>query len=490
MSDRAQILLVVGAYLALSLGVGWRAARGTSASATGYVAGDRAMGGLLMYFVTGATIFSAFAFLGAPGRAYSTGIAATYVLAFGVIGFLPFYWTGPAAARLGRAHGYLTQGELVAGQLGFRALAPVMAAVSLVAFVPYLALQMRGAGHVLEVLTGGGVSVEVGAAAVYGVVLLYVWHSGVMGVGWTNTLQGMFMMVLAWALGLYLPRAIHGSVGAMFERMDPAFLRMPGLTTNGEPWTWAMYGSTVLVLAVGFSFWPHLFQKAFAARSERVIRRTVVLYPTFQIFLVPILLIGFAGIGYEPGPADRDQILPHLLLQLDLPALLVGLFCAGALAASMSSGDAILHSAASIAVRDGWIVGAGRPLSAEAERTAIRWTLLPVLVVSYVTATTFYEDLVGLLTYAYGPVSQLAPPVLAALFWRGATGPGALAGLVLGSAVTIGLPFCAGYGLDLGVHPGLPGLAVNALAIVVVSRATAAGQGSTRNDPRAPSSRT
>ena len=76
MSDEAQILLVVGAYLALSLFVGWRAARTASDSATGFVAGDRSMGPVLMYFVTGATIFSAFAFLGAPGRAYSTGAAA------------------------------------------------------------------------------------------------------------------------------------------------------------------------------------------------------------------------------------------------------------------------------------------------------------------------------------------------------------------------------------------------------------------------------
>ena len=146
MSDEAQILLVVGAYLALSLFVGWRAARTASDSATGFVAGDRSMGPVLMYFVTGATIFSAFAFLGAPGRAYSTGAAAFHILAFGVLGFLPFYRTGPAAARLGRRKGYITQAELVAGELSFRPLAPVMAGVSLLAFVPYLALQMRGAG--------------------------------------------------------------------------------------------------------------------------------------------------------------------------------------------------------------------------------------------------------------------------------------------------------------------------------------------------------
>ena len=466
MSPEAQILSVVGAYLAINLFVGWRAGGGTSDSATGYVAGDRAMGALLMYFVTGATIFSAFAFLGAPGRAYSTGAGAFHIIAFGVLGLVPFYFTGPRAARLGRQKGYITQGELVAGELGFRPLAPIMALVGIVAIVPYLALQMRGAGHVLEVLTGGAVSVEAGAALVYGVVLVYVWRSGVMGVGWTNTLQGAFMMVLAWVLGLYLPGAMHGGVRAMFESMEPGQLTLPGRTTSGEPWSWAGYGSTILVMTIGFSFWPHLFQKAFAARSEAVLRRTVVLYPTFQLFLLPILLIGFAGVGMDPPPSQPDQVLPHILLTLDLPAAVVGLFCAGALAASMSSGDALLHGAASSAVRDGWVRGAGRELSPAGERRAVRIALLPILVLSYVTATTFHEDLVGLLSYAYGPVGQLAPPVTAALFWRRATGPAALTGLLLGSAVTIALPKLVD---GLVVHPGLPGLAVNAAAIVGVS---------------------
>ena len=41
----------------------------------------------------------------------------------------------------------------------------------------------------------------VGAAVVYMVVLFYVLKSGVLGVGWTNTFQGIFMMILAWGLG-------------------------------------------------------------------------------------------------------------------------------------------------------------------------------------------------------------------------------------------------------------------------------------------------
>ncbi len=76
-----------------------------------------------------------------------------------------------------------------------------------------------------------------------------------------------------------------------------------------------------------------------------------------------------------------------------------------------------------------------------------------------------------MLAYAYGPVGQLAPPVLAALFWKRATGPAALTGLVLGSAFTLGLPkVLAHYGADaLPVHPGLPGLALNVVTIAAVS---------------------
>ena len=92
-----------------------------------------------------------------------------------------------------------------------------MAAVSVIAFIPYLALQIKGAGYVFNVVTEGRMPVWAGAAIAYGVVLVYVFKSGVMGVAWTNTFQGICMMVLAWGLGLYLPWKLRGGVGPMFE---------------------------------------------------------------------------------------------------------------------------------------------------------------------------------------------------------------------------------------------------------------------------------
>ena len=474
MTSSTTVVLIAGAYLVLSLVVGILPGRKASDSAAGYVAGDRALGLVVMYFITGATIFSAFAFLGAPGWAYKKGVAALYIIAYGALGFMPFYFLGPRAAELGRKHGFVTQAEMVAHRFRMPSIAGLMAFISTIAFVPYLSIQMKGAGYVIESMTRGTVTAELGSAVVYGVVTLYVFKSGVLGVGWTNVLQGVFMMVLAWILGLYLPHHLHGGVREMFTdiaRERPELLQTPGLTAAGKPWTWQGYSTAIIVSMIGFSCWPHLFMKAFSAKSGRTLRRTVVLYPTFQIFLVPILLIGFSGVLFPSEPLKPDQILPHLLMNLELPAVVVGLFCAGALAASMSSGDSMSHASASIVVRDGWITAMGRRLSPSGERTAIRLILLVLMAASYVLSVTYQGELVNLLLYAYGPVTQFAPAIYATLLWPRATGKGVMLGMLIGIVLNLAFVIWPEWNV-LGIHAAIYGLVPNILVTIVVSLLT------------------
>lgn len=474
MTPSGTVLLVAGTYLLACLWVGMRAGRGTSDSAVGFVAGDRSLGPVVMYFITGATIFSAFAFLGAPGWAYSRGVAALYVLAYGTLGFVPFYFLGPRAARVGKAYGFVTQAEMVAHRFRSPALAGVMALVSVAALVPYVALQVRGAGLIVESMTRGAVPEELGGAVVYGIVLLYVLKSGVLGVGWTNTLQGVLMIALAWGLGLYLPWKLYGGVGEMFRTIAaerPELLQPPGLAGPGNPWSWGEYSTAVLMSMIGFSFWPHLFMKAFTARDERTLRRTVVLYPTFQVFLIPVFLMGFAAVLHVREVRTADQVLPHLMMSLELSPLVVGLFCAGGLAASMSSGDALIHAASSIAVRDGLGTALGIRLDPHAERRAIRIGIVLVAVAGYAFAVLSEASLVEtLLHYAYGPVGQLAPVVVAALCWRRASAAGVLAGLVTGGALTL-LLLARPELRPWAIHAGAYGLAANVLVLLAVSLA-------------------
>ena len=471
MTPHVIVLGVTGLYLAICLGLGLWAGSRASNSTLGYVAGDRKIGVVLTYFITAATLFSAFAFLGAPGRAYEQGAAAFYILGYAAIGLVPLYFVGPRAARVGRVYGFVTQAEMVAFRFESGRLGTVMAVVSVAAFIPYLALQMKGAGYVLERCSDGAIPPWLGALVVYAVVGTYVLRSGVLGVGWTNTFQGIFMMIVAWGLGIYLPTALHGGVQPMFEKLamtDPALLVPPGNDGHGGRWGWGAYSSAVIVSAVGASLWPHTFMRVFSAKDPQTIRITILLWPLFSLFMVPLLVIGMAGIGFEPAPPRPDQILPHLLMNMDISPIIVGLFCAGALAASMSSGDAMAHAAASIAIRDVVVRGFGLSLNTTVERAYIRMSVVVVLVTAYVTAVAYEGSLVNLLLATFGAIVQFAPAILLALYDRRARATEILWGMTLGTAVTLMLMVWPTL-RPADLHPGLYGLLAN-IGIIVLSR--------------------
>ncbi|MEJ2205048.1 MAG: sodium:solute symporter family protein [Gemmatimonadota bacterium] len=466
------ITAIIGAYLLVTLVIGLLAGRRASHSVAGYVAGDRSFGLLVMYFVTGATVFSSFAFLGGPGWVYSRGAAAFYILAYGALGMAPFYWMGPRIAKLGRKLGHVTQAQFITGRFPSRTLSALIALMSLVAFVPYITIQIRGAGIVIDAVTDGHVPLWLGSLVAYGIVVIYVLASGVMAVGWTNTFQGIFMVVIAWTLGIYLPFRLYGGVGPMFEeivRARPELLVPPGLDAAGEPWSWGSYSTYILVSVVGLMMWPHLFMKAYTAKDDRTLRRTVILFPTFQLFLIPVFLIGFSGVLFPETPPSADFILPFMILRTDLPALVVGLFCAGALSASMSTGDALLHASASIVVEDG--VSRFVTLDDRHQTLLMRVLVLLTGATAFLFALDESSSLVQLLATAYGIVSQLAPPVLAALYWRRATTAGVVAGLIAGWA-TAGFFYFLPELKPFGMHEGILGLLVHVPVLILVSLAT------------------
>jgi len=215
--------------------------------------------------------------------------------------------------------------------------------------------------------------------------------------------------------------------------------------------------------------WPHLFMKAFAARDDDTIRRTVVLFPTFQLFLIPVFIIGFAGVLFPESPGEPDFILPFLILRSDLPAFVVGLFCAGALSASMSTGDALLHAGASVAVEDG--VRPFKRLDDKDQRKLMRILVLAMGAIAYFFALYEGVSLVALLLSSYGLIAQFTPPLISALYWKRATTAGIVTGLLSGSAVTLFF-FFQGHLRPFDLHEGILGLLVHIPVLVGVSLLT------------------
>jgi len=461
---------IVLIYLGITMTTGIFAGKGKKDdSLEEYIAASRSLGFVVTYFLMGGAIFSAFAFLGGPGMAYSKGAAAFYIIVFASLGFVPWLIWGTRSYRMGKRYGYVTQAALFADRFESNGLSAIMAIISGLALIQNIAVQIKGMAHVINITSSGYVPFWAGGLIAYGVVAIYVLTSGVRGVAWTNVFQGILMLIMAWSLGLYLPTKFHGGIGPMFSQIASS---NPELLLQGTKMSWSAFSSAIIVSVLGFTMWPHLFMKAYVTDSEKTLRRTVAMYPTFAIFLVPVLLIGFSAIGVVPADAlkSTDEVLPHMVSLLNLSPVVMGLVAAATLAAAMSSTDTITHAAASVYTLDFHKRIINPSIS---DKNAIRITRIAIVVfcsAAYYVAIFGGKSIVALLLGAYGSIVQFFPICIAMFFWPRANKQGAIAGLLTGTAINYYITFSKVSFYD--INSGVWGLIGNTIVLIIVSLLT------------------
>lgn len=459
-------------YLLLVLIVGVLAKRGQKSTLEQYVTGGRSMGSIVLFFIFGAEIFSAFTFLGAPSWSYTKGVPSLYILSYLTLGVLVWWLMAPSISRDGRKKGFLTQAEYLSNRYPSKILALVIGVVSLGAMIPYLTIQISGAGLLFQSATGGEIPFWAGALAATAVVAIYVFVSGLNGIGWTNLMQGVMMVVIAWYLGLSVTDHYFGGVGAMFEELRaraPEYLTMPGAENMG----WGAYSTAILVSTLGMVMWPHIFMKFYSADSTKTLKRVFVFYPLYGYILIPILLIGFAGVLlFEGQPLENaDEVLLKIVVGGEIfPPWVIGIVLSGALAAAMSTAANLAHASATILVRDViYRLPVGSRMSDSQLLILTKVGVGVVSLAAYALAMSKPASLVALLLGAYGIVVQLFPMLVGALWWKQASTKAAVCGLVVGSMLTITFQLSdlnAPWGFDSGFF----GLIINTIIFVVVSK--------------------
>ena len=157
-------LVSISIYLILAFLIGIMAGRGKSFfSLSEYAVGDRSFNFFIMWFLMGGTIFSAFAFLGGPGWAFSKGAASFYILVYCTLGLMPWYVIGPKVSKIGKKNNYITMGDFLGDRFQSKTLTVLVGIVAILAFIPYLTLQIKGMAYIFNVLTYGNIPYWVGA---------------------------------------------------------------------------------------------------------------------------------------------------------------------------------------------------------------------------------------------------------------------------------------------------------------------------------------
>jgi solute:Na+ symporter, SSS family len=470
-------LALIAAAALLALGLGFFARRGRQMGLEQWTVAGRSFGAPLVFLLLAGETYTTFTFLGASGFAYGRGGPTYYILGYGTVAYVLSYFLLPPLWRYAKEHRLYSQPDFLAHKYDSRALGVIAALVGIVALIPYLVLQFKGLGIIVEAAGYGAIpaplAIWIGAA----VATAYVMVSGVRGSAWTAVAKDILILAIVVFLGIYLPFHYYGGIGPMFAAIEQAKPGFAALPERGESVWW--FTSTVLMTALGFYMWPHAFGSIYTARSARVIRANAVLLPAYQLILLFAFFIGFAAILQVPGlkGGDIDLALFKLSVKTFDPWF-VGVIGAAGVLTALVPGSMILMAAATLLANN--VYGAFHRSASEARVLNLAQLLVPVvaLVAVYFTLQGG-QTIVALLLMGYSFVTQLLPAVLLSLTSeRWVTREGAAAGILAGVATvavvglthaTIGTMFPGAPAAIKELNVGIVALAVNIVVLVAVS---------------------
>lgn len=473
-------LLIIFAFLILSLYFGIRAQKGKDMNMEQWSVGGRGFGTVFIFLLVAGEIYTTFTFLGGSGWAYSKGAPSYYVLSYIALAYVISYWLLPPIWRYAKEHKLVSQSDFFVTKYKSPYLGILVSIVGVLAIIPYLILQFKGLGIIVSEASYGTISPT--AAIWLGVisVTIYVMISGIHGSAWTAVIKDIMIFIVVVFLGIYLPYHYYGGIQSMFEAVHaahPQFLTFPD---KGLSVSW--YISTVLLTVLGFYMWPHTFGSVYSAKNEHVFRKNTIMLPLYTLMLLFVFFVGYTAILQVPGlkGADGDLSLLRLSIKTFDPWI-VGFIGAAGLLTALVPGSMLLMSASTLLAKNVYKVFS--PSATDRRVAFVAKGLVPVLaLISLYYTINGGDTLVTLLLMGYSLVTQLFPALFFCLLQRNpANKYGAFAGIasgvttvacvtISGSSIATLFPALPQVIKDLNV--GIVAMFVNVAVMVVVSLLT------------------
>jgi SSS family solute:Na+ symporter len=469
-------LLIIVAYLVLLLALGLLSNRLFRGTARDYMLASQTIGPVLLLMSLFGTTMTAFALVGSTGKSFTLGVGVYGMLASasGIVHSLCFFLIGLRLWGFGRRFGYTTQIQFFRERLESDKIGLLLFPVLVAFVVPYLLIGVISAGAVVSNVTKGsfvqydwfaaydhGVPPALASLVICLVVMTYVFFGGMRGTAWANTFQTAVFMTLGVITFLTIARGLGGT-DRLWTNLQVASQAVAEDHLSRAKVPKPVYFSFLLI-PLSVAMFPHVFQHWLTARDAKSFKLPIVMHPIFiMIVWLPCVLIGAWASAPTSGlPADigENDVLAAMVGRFAGPVL-GGLLTAGVLAAIMSSLDSQFLCLGTIFTND--IVrhyGHAERLTDRQVVMLARGFVVGIVAVTYLISLLPHRRVFDLSIWCFSGFTGLFPLVLAAVYWRRLTVPGAVAGIVT-TMVTWGVLF---YRSDFGENvryafpePGFP----------------------------------
>ena len=457
-------------YLAFMIGIGvYFFVRSRGAGEKEYFLGGRKMGPWVSALSAGASDMSAWVLMGLPTAIYAKGLGQLWIPIGLALGYAMSWII--EAPRL-RAFSVVADDAITIPQYLTRrfksksyALQVVCAAIFLIAYTIYAASSIKAAGKVFNTVIGINESAAMYIAAA--IIIAYTFLGGFSAVCWTDFFQGMLMLGALLLAPLFALNMLQVDT-AQITAETPGFFNL--FTT----WQDVVSG---IGWGLGYFGMPHIIIRFLSLRSQKDIRKSSVIGITWTtLILVFAALVGVFGremLAMDQAMVGNETVFITMVRQI-FPSVIAGVLLSAILAASMSTADSQLLSAASAFTSDVY-----KPIVRKNQTSDREMLWLGRMIVFIIAAVALViasdpgaATIMSLVSNAWGVFgAAFGPVILLSLFWKRYNFAGALSGIIAGAAVDIlWLVFLA----DTGVYEIVPGFICGLIVSILVSLCTKA----------------
>lgn len=428
-------------YLLLIISIGVLSNRFISSQLDFLLAGRR-LGPWVTAFSERASGESAWLLLGLPGAAIAVGYGEIWAV-IGIISGIILSWFLIAEKLRAETEKYeaLTIPDYLHKKFNDTSgIIKIFSSVIIAVFFTfYVSAQFHGSGKILNTIFGIEPLYGISLGAL--VIILYTIMGGLLAVAWTDLVQGILMigtLVILPIVGLIELSSFDAPLRDLIMSTDSAKSSLVS----------GFSGLAALSVIVGGLSWglgyfgqPHLLIRYMAIRSVKEVKQARVIAALWAIpgisgaFLIGVIGMGYFGEEFFIGK-DVENVMPMLAQEL-LPAWLAGLLISGAVAAMMSTADSQLLVSTSAISEDLGLNVLKKP------NKLLNSRVITVFLGIFAYLVAMYSEWSGktifsIVSFAWsGLGSSFGPALLLALWWKGVTRKGIIAGLFTGSITTI-----------------------------------------------------
>jgi len=465
-------LIAILIYLLALTGVGIYKSRQVKTQADFAVAGRSLSPWVLVCTMLAAWIGTG-SIVGNAGMTYESGLAALILPIGSVIGMMLLTQVAPRA----RDYEVYSVPEIIGSRYG--TVARLLAVFALViAYMVIVSYQFKALGAVLNAIlvdrTGGPLITERTGTIIAAVsIITYTILAGLLSLAYTDIVTGIIITLsLLFALPILWNHAGGWSgIEARFAAMGkPEHMRAWGVFSWAEV---INYTLPTFLLIMGDA---NQYQRFFASKSAKGVKSAVT-FMIFAVLLIESLIILEAWIASSliPNAAVGKYVLIYAARDF-LPTILGLLFMITVVGIIISTADSFLLIPATTIIRDIYLNHINPKASEKRTVFLSRLLVLILGVIAYLVSLSFAQSttIFKRAMYAYTIYgAAITPCLVAALFWKRATGIGAILSIAVGTATALAWSELQ----SRGVLPGwagqldavLPAIVLSVLALVLGS---------------------